>query len=178
MDSKNLCLERAVIRTQGRTRSAFSSSPSIINTKPSYPERYRIPQCPIHPISQWLYMSWITVGLEISYYSPIKCHYPAVIRAMLCVCVVFLCVCACWRAGIMIPCRALQKGFARVKWDQIHCKSNCPAGGICFLLAHFLLSVCLLNCCVYISRKGCTSSANFIWHAGSLTFTIVTAENK
>lgn len=46
-------------------------------------------------------------------YSPIKCYYPAVIRATLCVCVL-----ACTKPGIMIPCRALQKRFARVKWGN------------------------------------------------------------
>lgn len=80
-------------------------------------------------------------------YSPIKCYYPAVIRATLCVCVL-----ACTKPGIMIPRRALHKRFARVKWGNNSLQIKLSAGWICFLLAYFL-SVCLLNCYVYIPER-------------------------
>lgn len=130
----NLCLERAVIPTDLGVEQVSCISHFLHFKNPV--TMNDMPQNPIYPISQWLCTSWITVGLKMSYRSPIKCHHPAVTSwAML----------VCW---CVLAYRAMQKGFARVKMWKHLCKLS--AGWMCFffLLPHFVI-VSLLNYYVY-----------------------------
>lgn len=126
------------LKIQVWSRSAVSPSFSIINIKPSYPKWYSMPQHPIHPISQWLYMSWITVGLEMSYHSPIKCHHPVVIRATSCV---------CWHA------------LTVTSWSHAElCKKDWQGSNVIAIVSRlnmfFVSSLPYCLCVMFISQKG------------------------
>lgn len=169
---------RSSLKIQVWSRSAVSPSSSIIKIGwwLWHTEWNSMPQYPVHPISQWLYISWITVGLEMSYHSSIKCHQPTVKRATLCV----LCVCVgmhyAWHHD---PMQSTAKRISKGQICKFFANRVVSRLNMFFISSlSYCLSVWWTIVLTVLPRKSCTSSANFIWHAGILTFTTVTEKDK
>lgn len=88
-----------------------------------------------------------SLGSELSYHSSIK---SVIIR----LCCVVVCVLACTESGIMNPCRALLKGFARGQMWTGLCESNRQWAGVFFFLQRltFSMFVSLLNDHVHVPQ--------------------------